>query len=119
MNKYKNFPTPGQIQKEKQRRKKWFQIRFVSINVFLWLLQVGTMVGSGYLFWWKYYVSGELPALIVSILLFFLSIKSYAYRLDYKKSFGYRVQKAINDNPINDLNRTKRRAIQFNKKRRI
>lgn len=118
MNKYANHPTPGQILKMKQRRSSNFKRKYLSILVFLWLLQVGSMAGSIYLFIWKYYDSGMLPALIVSILLFFLSVKSYSYRLDYKKSLGYKIQNAINDNPINALNRKNRRAIQFNKRRR-
>lgn len=118
MSKYANFPTPGEIQRYKKRKTKRFKIKFLLTHLFLWLLQIGTMFGAIYLFGWIYYDTGEIPALIVSILLFWLSIKSYAYRVDYKKSFGYRVKNAMDDNPINDLNRKKRRAIQFNKRRR-
>lgn len=85
---------------------------YFTILVGLWLMQCATMYGC-YWFGHEYYITGELPGLILSILMFWLSIKSYTLRLDYKKSFGYMIERAIKDNPMNKLNRRNRRKAYF------
>jgi len=74
-------------------------------------MQCATIYGC-YWFGREYYDTGELIGLILSILMLWLSIKSYSYRLNYKKSFGIKIMDAMKNNPLNRLNRKARRDVQ-------
>ena len=108
---------PIEILKEKKRLEKLFVLKYRFITIGLFFLQWIAIVGF-VLLMKHYYQTGEIVALIISLMALVISWKSFAYRLDYKQSFGYKIKQAIANNPMNRKNRSQRRAVQFKMNRR-
>lgn len=112
-----DFDSLKDEEKRKKRRERLFVLKYRFITVGLFFLQWIAIIGFGWSMKY-YYETGELPGLIISLMALVVSYKSFSYRLEYKQGFGHRIQKIIDENPMNKLNRKQKRAVRFNKKRR-